>query len=186
MARHATEIRDWNVVVTVHGDNFLRACRLLSQFGDVGRTGYYNVVVLRVPDIRGFLDRLARLAETVPDILEVVARVLPAQVTFEFRDVEDFERQAREAALEWLPHLAGKAFYVRLHRRGLKGRLSTPVEERFLDEALLESLETRGEPGHVSFEDPDAVIDIETVGTRAGMSLWSREDLDRYPFLRVD
>jgi len=30
------------------------------------------------------------------------------------------------------------------------------------------------------------VIDIETVGNRAGLSLWARDDLRHYPFLRID
>jgi tRNA(Ser,Leu) C12 N-acetylase TAN1 len=75
---------------------------------------------------------------------------------------------------------------VRLHRRGFKGRLSTPEEERFLDDALLEALQAAGTPCSLSFDDPDAIIQIETVGNRAGLSLWTREDLARYPFLRVD
>ena len=41
-------------------------------------------------------------------------------------------------------------------------------------------------PGQIGFEDPDAVIDIETVGNRAGISLWTREDLQRFEFLRPD
>jgi len=30
------------------------------------------------------------------------------------------------------------------------------------------------------------VIEVETVGNRAGLSIWTREDLRRYPFLRVE
>jgi hypothetical protein len=29
-------------------------------------------------------------------------------------------------------------------------------------------------------------VAVETVGTQAGLSLWTREDLKRYPFLRLD
>jgi tRNA(Ser,Leu) C12 N-acetylase TAN1 len=43
-----------------------------------------------------------------------------------------------------------------------------------------------GRPGRINFADPDHVIDIETVGNRAGLSIWSRDDLRRYPFLNVD
>jgi tRNA(Ser,Leu) C12 N-acetylase TAN1 len=88
--------------------------------------------------------------------------------------------------LAWAPALAGKSFHVRLHRRGFKGRLSTPEEERFFDDALLGALQSTGAPGSLAFDDPDAIIQIETVGNRAGISLWSREDLARYPFLKVD
>lgn len=30
------------------------------------------------------------------------------------------------------------------------------------------------------------VVVIETGGPRAGCALWKREDMDRYPFLRID
>ncbi len=186
MGRHSTQIPDWNVVVSIHGDNYVHAKRIMAQFGEVSGTGYYNVLVMRVSDIGAFLHRLERLVETAPDFLQIVARVLPAQITFDFEDVDDFERRAREAALAWAPQLLDKTFYVRLHRRGYKGRLLSPVEERFLDEALLRDLDARGHPGRIRFADSDAVIDVETVGSRAGMALWRREDLHRYPFLRIN
>ena len=50
----------------------------------------------------------------------------------------------------------------------------------------LVKVERAGTPGRISFEDPDAIIAIETIGQRAGMSFWRRADLQRYPFLRVD
>ena len=85
-----------------------------------------------------------------------------------------------------MPELAQKSFHVRMHRRGFKGRLSSPEEERFLDDLLLTALEEVGTPGRISFDDPDATIAIETVGQRAGLSFWRRSDLERYPFLRID
>jgi len=41
-----------------------------------------------------------------------------------------------------------------------------------------------GQLGKVSFTDPDAVIAIDTVDDRAGMALWTREDLARHRLLR--
>ena len=49
-------MRDWNVVVSVHDRQFVRACQLLSQFGRVERTEYYNVLVMKVADRAAFLD----------------------------------------------------------------------------------------------------------------------------------
>jgi hypothetical protein len=43
-----------------------------------------------------------------------------------------------------------------------------------------------GNPGRITFADPDAILALETVDCRAGLSLWSREDLQRYPFLHLD
>jgi hypothetical protein len=35
----------------------------------------------------------------------------------------------------------------------------------------------------MAFTDPDAILQIETIDGPAGISLWRREDLQRYPFL---
>ena len=43
-----------------------------------------------------------------------------------------------------------------------------------------------GTIGKISFEDPDAVVSLETVGPRVGLSLWTREELERYPLLHLD
>jgi len=88
--------------------------------------------------------------------------------------------------LEWSPKLAGRSFHVRFHRRGSTHDLPTPEVERFLDDALLEALRQVGAPGTVSFSDPDAVIAIDTIDDRAGLGLWSREDLAGYRLLRPD
>jgi tRNA(Ser,Leu) C12 N-acetylase TAN1 len=174
------------VVVTAYDRGFLRALRLLRRIGRVERTGYRNVIAVTVDDVDEFLDRLATLAEATPDVRTAVSRAMPCALTFDFRSHEEFEAKAREIALGWAPALAGKSFHVRMHRRGLKGRISSQDEERFLDRALLEALEASGTPGSITFENPDAIVDVETLGGRAGMSLWSREDLRRHPFLKID
>jgi tRNA(Ser,Leu) C12 N-acetylase TAN1 len=111
---------------------------------------------------------------------------VPVRSTFTFQSPEEFEARARDAALAFLPELAGKEFHVRLYRHGFKGRLSSHEEERLLGTVLREALEKAGTPGHVTFEDADVILAVETLGNRAGLSLWTREDLRRYPFLRLD
>ena len=179
-------MRDWNVVVSVHDRQFTRGCRILAQFGRVERTEYYNVLVMKVADRAKFMEALADLVATVPDVLGVISRAAPATETFTFQDAEEFEAKAKQIVLAWLPRLAGKSFHVRLHRRGFRGRLSSQEEERLLDQTLLDALERTGAPGRISFDDPDAILDVETVSNRAGLSLWTREELTRYPFLKLD
>ena len=176
---------DWNVVITVREQKYQTAWQHLQAFGKVHRTDYYNVVTLEVPDLSAFTERLAQLCAEKSEILNILSRVVPAQAVFAFQTPEEFEDKAREAVLRWVPDLAGKSFYVRLYRRGFRGRILSPEEERFLDQVLLSALEDRGTPGRIDFDDPDLVIDVETVGNRAGLALWTREDLARYPFLRV-
>ena len=176
----------WNVVVSVHRDGYRDAVRLLGRFGRIEATEYYNVLVMTVPDTTAFIDQLAAVVAETPGVMNDISRVVPSEEGFDFQDAQEFESMVRGVALSWLPELARKTFHVRMHRRGFKGRLSSPEEERFLDGVLLAALERTGTPGRISFEDPDAIIAIETIGRRAGMSFWRRADLQRYPFLRVD
>jgi tRNA(Ser,Leu) C12 N-acetylase TAN1 len=178
-------MKDWNVVVSVHDRGFIRACEVLGELGYVGRTEYHNVLVMKVGDIRTFLDDIRQLLAEDPLLSSVFSRVVPVSETFTFQTAEEFEARAEEAALKWVPDLAGKSFYVRMHRRGFKGRISSQVEERRLSGVLMTALEAGGKRVRVSFEDADAVVAVETVGGRAGLSLWTRSELLRYPFLRL-
>ncbi len=177
---------DWNVIVTLPEKTFREACRLLGKWGKVKRTSYYNVLAMTVEDPDRFLDQFAAAVAETPGILNYVSHVVPAQQAFDFDSPEDFEARAQEIARRWAPRLTGASFHVRLHRRGFKGRFSSPREERLLDDTLLAALVESGTPGHISFEDPDAIVQIETIDGRAGMSLWGRDDLRRYPFLGAD
>ncbi len=179
-------MHDWNVVVTVHEGGFARACRLLETMGPVSRTEFFNVLAMRVEDVRRTLEVLQAKTEEEPGIFNSLARFVPVTHVFNFQSPEIFENRARDIVSQWVPTLAHKSFHVRMRRRGFKGRLSSMEEERFLDEYLLYALEKAGTPGRLSFEDPDFVIAVETIGTRAGLSIWSREDLRRYEFLKLD
>ena len=85
-----------------------------------------------------------------------------------------------------MPRLASRSFHVRVHGRGLRRHLHAQDAEQFIDDALLEALQQAGFPGTVSFSEPDAVIAIDSIDGRAGMALWSREELNRHPLLRPD
>lgn len=176
----------WNVVATLPEQTFREACRLLGHWGKVKRTRFYNVLAVRVDDPDAFLRDFAAAVTESPGLLNIVSHVVPAQRTFDFRTREEFEQKAREIVLAWAPALAGTGFHVRLHRRGGREMLSSQPEERLLDEALLAALAEAGTPGRINFDDPDNVIQIETVGGRAGLSLWTREDRRRFPFLGSD
>lgn len=179
-------MRDWNVVVTVREGGYQRARELLAPYGPVKATEYYNVLVMRVEDVEDFTAALAARATDEPELLRDLSRVMPVSATFLFQRPEEFEYHAKESCLPWLDSLAGRTFHVRMHRRGFKGSLSSQDEERFLDGFILSELDRRGAPARITFEDPDYILVVETVGQRAGMALWSREDLQRYPFLHLD
>ena len=177
---------DWNVVITVRDDNFTRVRQLLQRYGKVSKTDFYNVLVMTVDNTGVFQDEFAQRVADNPEILGMIGRVMPATELFEFESVDDFEAKACKIALQWSPRLRSKSFHVRMHRRGYKETLPSQQEERTLNFALLEALEREGQSGRIDFEDPDFILDIETVDQRAGVSLWSREDLKRCHFLKLD
>lgn len=179
-------LRDWNVLVTVYEEEFRQACRLLRQFGAIAPSDFHNVITMRVEDPTRFTEALGERIAADPGILNSLSRVVPAALAFDFRDAGEFEEQARIAVRQLVPRLAGCSFHVRMHRRGFRHRISSKDEEQLLDKVILDALEAAGTPGSITFEDPDAIVAIETVGQRAGVSLWTREDMRRYPFLRLD
>ena len=183
MAEIAETAAEWNVVITLPEATFREARKFLRRWGQVHRTGFFHVLAMTVEDVDSFLAEFGEEVKKAPGIFNILSHVAPAQRTFNFSSAGEFEAKARDIAILWAPMLAGKSFHVRLHRRGFKGTLSTPKEERFLDEALLDALAAAGTPGRISFTDREAVLQIETIDGRAGISLWSREQLQRYPFL---
>jgi tRNA(Ser,Leu) C12 N-acetylase TAN1 len=177
----------WNVVVTVHERGYGRARRLLGRLGKVRRTGFRNVLVVTVREPSAFPERLAALAESEPDVVRAVCRAVPATETFDFCSRDEFVRKCGAWLRAHAPELAGASFHVRMRRRGLRDELGSKQElERALAGIALEELGVPPQPGRISFADSDAVVAIETVGRRVGCSIWTRGEIRRYPFLRVD
>jgi tRNA(Ser,Leu) C12 N-acetylase TAN1 len=179
-------MRNWNAVVTVRGRAFGQAMQLLRRLGHVEKTGFFNVLEVEAADPDLLLENLREGLSAEPERFSCLARVTPVARTFTFQNPEEFEARAGEALSAFLPRLAGRSFHVRVHRRGFKGQLSSLEEERRLAELLSGALERAGTPGRISFEDSDAVVVVELVGSRAGVSLFTREQLQRYPFLKPD
>jgi len=180
-------MKDWNVIVTVNDScGYRHARQRLKEFGAIESTEFHNVMVMRVPEVGALLAALAELMRADMSLFNDISRLIPAHVTFDFETKEEFETKALNAVLNWAEEIAGKSFHIRFHRRGLGDRLRSLSEEKLLDTAVLDRLAEMGKPGRIDFSDPDYVIDIETVGHRAGASIWTREDLRHFPFLRVD
>lgn len=173
-------MHDWNVVVTAHREGFADTCRILGAFGAVHRTDYFNVLVMRVDDPTGLLEALRARLEEEPGLLNFVSHVTPVEQAFDFDSPGQFEARAHAVLEQWLDRLAGRCFHVRMHRRGFKGRLSSQEEEQALDHFIRAGLERQGSAAEIDFDDPDVIVDVETVGQRAGLALWQRADLERY------
>ncbi|MEJ2684997.1 MAG: hypothetical protein P8Z71_11455 [Candidatus Sulfobium sp.] len=175
-----------NAVVNLNARGLKQAIRVMGAFGPIRKTGFFNVLLMEAKDVPGMLEDLKEMMTRDPASLSFLARIVPVSHAFTFQTPEEFEGKAREIALGWVDGLAGRSFHVRMRRRGFKGKMSGLDEEHFLDRLLLEALEERGTPGRITFENPDAIIAVETVGPWAGLSLWMREDLERYPFVKLD
>jgi len=181
-----TPVKDWNVVVTAYREGFRPALRALRGLGRAERSGHYNVLLATVDDPVALLDALERRAQSQPVLNDAISRVAPALACFQHETDEDFERQAIAAVTPWLPRLANKSFHVRIHRRGAGLSARSQAEEARLGQALLAMLAQAGSPGRIDFDDPDAILAIDAIDGRAGLGLWTREDLRRHPFLRPD
>lgn len=177
---------DWNVVVSVREGRFNEARRLLAPLARPEKTPFFNLLTLKVEEPTRFLDDLGRLAAERPEAGEILGRVSPAQEAFSFASAAEFRERSAQIVEAWAARLADRAFYVRVRRRGLRARLSSLEEERRLAGVALEALARAGRTAQVRFRDPDAVLVVEIVGPRAGMALWTREELARYPWIRPD
>ena len=179
-------MEDWNVVATVREHGYRQALEFLQVFGAVAGTDYYNVLTLRVADPGSLPALLQDALIHQPALADVLARVVPVEHTFVFQSPAEFERKACEALGGWIGRLGGHSFHVRMHRRGFKDRLGSQPEEQFLDHWLMEQVQTAGSSALITYADPDEIIAVETVGQRAGASIWDRHDRARYTFLGLD
>ena len=179
-------MRDWNVVITVYQNGFRRALRALQEFGPVERSPYHNVLVMRVDDPMALLAAIEQKTEQSTALNDAISRVAPAMRTVEFHSAQELSERLGAILSEWSPRLAGSSLHVRLHRRGDRRDLRTPDVERLFDDLLLQATAATGAACKISFTDPDAVIAIDTVDDRAGIGLWTRDDLTRYHLLRPD
>lgn len=174
----------WNVLATsLEGrrDALLGALRRLAPFRP---GGFRNVVVARVDDPVALLARVQEAWDAGPGLRTALARIVPvaARVAIEADTAADTLAVAAEPLLD---RLAGGSFFVRVERRGLKGRLHTPTVERALGDHVWRALESRGSVPRIDFGDPDAVLLVETLGDQAGIALIDRALRRAHPFVRV-
>lgn len=183
---HPEAAKDWNVVVSAHPQGWRPALRALRRRSRAHASGHDNVLVAATDDPLKLLNALEAEAESHPVLVHSISRVAPAQACFEFTTDDEFERQAETVALPWLPQLAGRSFHVRIHRRGAGLTARSHETEARLGAALLDALAMSGASARIDFDDPDLVLAIDAIDGRAGMGLWTRDQLRDHRFLRPD
>jgi tRNA(Ser,Leu) C12 N-acetylase TAN1 len=175
---------EFNLVVTLDADGeFGRLLHDLEAQGDFHPTSFFGVILGRVPDPEGFLHSV-RQARREGVAFSDLGRIVPVDRVFTFTP-DDFLDRVCRALGSYLPRLAGRHFYVRLERRGLKGEIVSPEAERSLDDHILEELGRQGSEAEIDFEGAEAVVAVETIGDRCGIGLLTRQQMDRYDFVRV-
>lgn len=176
---------EFNLVVTLaEGGRFRHLLQELAPHGDFRRTEFLGVILGQVADPQAFLETVAGHRARQLIAFSDLGRVIPVARVF-LVHVGTFVGDLCRELHPWLDDLAGRRFYVRLERRGHKGEIVSPEAERAIDAWLLGELEARGTPGAIDYDDPDAVVVIETVGDRCGLALLTRELRRRYLFVRV-
>ena len=182
----ASAVNDWNVVVTAYPQGRRPALRALRRFGRASGSGHYNVLLATVDDPVALLDTLEGEAQTHAVLVDSISKVAPALACFDYAGDEEFERQSVAAALPWLPRLADKSFHVRVHPRGARLTAKGHEMEARLGAALLAAVAKSGASASIDFDDPDFVLTIDAVQGRAGVGLWTRQEMRRHRFLRPD
>lgn len=176
---------DWNVLVNVRQHGFSSAYLLLEKLGAVYQSDFENILLMKVANIAQFLAEMNAQIAKNSSTTNLFNRIVPVTKTFSFQSQSEFETKAKEIVFNWMPMLAGKKFYVRMHRIGFKDRIDRHEEETFLDLVILQELERMGKPGEIGGLDPDVIVAVETVSGRAGLSCWTCQDLQRYPWLKL-
>lgn len=156
----------------------------LRRLGVFRGGGYRNVAIGRVADVPAFLDAWREAMAADPILAAAVGRVLPILRTFPV-DQADPAASLLAAVEPLAPAIAGRSFYVRIERRGLRGMLNSSDVERTLGAVLWGRLEAAGHVPRVTFDDPDVVVVVETLGDRGGVALLDRAVRAGYLFVRV-
>jgi tRNA(Ser,Leu) C12 N-acetylase TAN1 len=177
-------VDEWNVLATsIEGARPVLLAGLRRR-GIFRGGGYRNVAIGRVADVPGFLAALSDDVARDATLAAALARVVPVARTLRL-DADDPLASLQAVVEELHPHVAGRSFFVRLERRGLRDSLHSTEVERTLGAALWRILEAGGHTPRVTFTDPDVIVAIETLGERAGVALVDRALRAAYPFVRV-
>jgi tRNA(Ser,Leu) C12 N-acetylase TAN1 len=184
--RQVRVMDSFNVIVTavpVPGDErkLLRALRGLGHFQ---RTAFRDVLLGQVADIGGFLEEVHRASEAGESWTRAMGRAIPVEHVFRFT-TGTLVDQARPLLSGVLERMAGGTFYVRCERRGHADEISSHDVERTLADHLLALAEQRKKPLKVSFDDPDYIICIETIGDQCGVGLLGRDLRQRHRLVHV-
>lgn len=175
----------FNLVATLAADGRYRdLLGELSRHGEFHPTEFHGVILGKVEEPYAFLETIRGKRERQLIAFQDLGRVVPLDTCLIFTPAT-FLDQLQHALTPYVERLAGHSFYVRLERRGLKGRIVSPEVERALAGHLLAAASLAGAPARIAFEDPDYELVVETFGERCGIGCLTRALRQCYPFVRA-
>ena len=174
----------WNVVVTCRRNGERGAAKELRFFGRFHTMGFRDVLVGSVEDRTRFLEELRKGREVRDPVWRFVVRVVPVDEVFSFT-LETF----RERLAEVIDGIAGRVlpgpFYVRIERRGHKGVIPTQEVEKEMGGRIISAHEIQGRASRVDFREFLSIVAVETFGDCGGVGIIFREEIEKYPFLKI-
>src|SRR5574340_218394 len=125
------KVKDWNILVTVQpGPQHTRPLlSALRQYGEFHQTHFRDVCIGRVTDIAAFLESVRAACEIHVDWTRHLSRVIPVERTFRFTP-DTLVALLKDALAPFAERIDAGSIYVRLERRGLANRVSSPAVER--------------------------------------------------------
>lgn len=176
--------KSWNVVATSRRTWEKELIGELKGFGDFRGSGFGDVILGSVEEMRAFLEAL-RVRWTEKLFLQMIlSSVVPIQTVFRFTK-DTLLTGIMERVNPLVERMGAGSFCVRMKRRGHKRELSGFETERAVGEYVYDRLAAQGKSFRVDFSSPDYVIAIETLHDQCGVGLIDREWMERFPFVRI-
>src|SRR6185369_6710288 len=102
---------DWNILATVREGRMFETRSFLREFGQVHKSDFRNILVMKTDDIPLFMEKLRARMEEIPEASSLVGRIVPATHTLTFTSPEIFESRVKEIVSDWIPNLANKSLH---------------------------------------------------------------------------
>jgi tRNA(Ser,Leu) C12 N-acetylase TAN1 len=177
-------MKEWNILATATREQERYLLRFLNDYGEFKGSGFRDVVLGRVEEIDTFLRALEDLHEENPIKLNPLSQIVPLEKTFHF-DLSDFKDKLKEILSSYVDRIENKKFYLRVKRRGHKGEISSLEVEKEVADFIMGSLEKAGKKAQVSFNDPDCILIVETIGNWAGIGFITKEMKEKYSLIKI-
>ena len=177
-------MRPFNVVVMCRRNGERGASKELKYFGRFHTMGFRDVLVGQLDDRGRFFEELRKGREVRDPVWRYITRAVPIDEVLSFT-LETF-REALGGVIDGIAdRVPPGSFYVRIERRGHKGRIPTQEVEQEMGGRIIAAHESKGYASRVDFREFHAIVAVETFGDVAGVGIITREEIEGYPFLKV-